>query len=202
MSDVRQRIVMATGNQGKLAEIRQLLADLPVEIVPQSDFDFEPAEEVGVTFAENAVLKARAATLATGLIAIADDSGIAVDALDGRPGVRTARYAGENATNDENVSKLLEELEGVPAEKRGAAFHCVVAVTFPDPEREPLLVDGRWHGQIAQQRHGDGGFGYDPVFYDPGLAKCAAEMAASEKNARSHRGQAFRKLVKQFDDLL
>ena len=188
-----QRVVLATGNKGKLAEIRGLLAGEPMEIVPQSEFDFTPAEETGTTFEENALLKARHAAAETGLVAIADDSGICVDALNGEPGVYTARYAGPNATDQENNDKLLAAMEGVAEEQRGAAFICVVTVVFPDESRAPLIATGRWEGQISTSGHGGGGFGYDPVFYLPDLGRCSAELSPEEKNALSHRGQAFRK---------
>ena len=194
MSKVSGRIVMATGNKGKLAEIRQILEGSELDIVPQSDYDFEPAEETGDTFLENALLKARRAAIETGLIAIADDSGLVVDILGGEPGVYSARYAGGDATDEQNVDKLLQSLQGKDDEERTAAFHCVVVVVFPDEQREPIVAEGKWTGRIAQSRRGEGGFGYDPVFFDPELGLCAAEMTADEKNARSHRGRALRRL--------
>ena len=184
--------VMATGNAGKLREIRQILDGTGIQIRPQSEFEFEPAEETGTTFVANALLKARQATRATGLPAIADDSGLCVAALDGAPGVFTARYAGEGATDQQNNDKLLRALDGV--DDRRAFFHCVTVVTWPEENREPLVAEGRWHGEIARVASGAGGFGYDPVFFDPELGKCSAELAAAEKNARSHRGQAFQAL--------
>ena len=195
MSAPARRIVIATGNKGKLVEIRQILKGSDVEIVPQTDFSFEPAEETGSTFLENALLKARHAASETGLIAIADDSGLVVDALNGEPGVFSARYAGENASDEQNVSKLLSSLHGV--EQRGARFRCVAVVVFPDGDSQPLIGEGEWRGSISTSRMGDGGFGYDPVFFDSELGKCAAEMTGEEKNARSHRGEAFRALTKQ-----
>lgn len=187
------RVVLATGNKGKLAEIRQLLHGHNFDVVPQSEFDFLPAEETGSTFLENALLKARRAASETGLISIADDSGLVVDALDGEPGVFSARYAGEDASDEQNVEKLLRALHGV--EERGASFRCVAVVVFPDEGREPLVGEGEWRGAISTSRRGDGGFGYDPVFFDLELGKCAAEMNSEEKNSRSHRGGAFRQLV-------
>ncbi len=191
-----RRIVLATGNPGKLVEIRQLLDGRDIEIVAQSEFDFLPAGESGATFLENALLKARHAAAETGLTAIADDSGLVVDALDGAPGVFSARFAGDDATDEENVAKLLKSLEGV--EQRGASFRCVAVVVFPDENRQPIVGEGEWRGRIATSPCGDGGFGYDPVFFDIELGKCAAEMTAEEKNARSHRGGAFRGLVDVF----
>jgi len=184
--------VLATGNKGKLNEIRQILDGTGLHVEPQSSFNFEPAEETGSSFLENALLKARHAATETGLPAIADDSGLVVDALDGAPGVYTARYAGVGASDRDNIEKLLRALQGV--EGRGAAFHCVTVVAWPQDAREPLIAEGVWRGTIATRAHGDGGFGYDPVFCDPELGKCAAEMTPEDKNARSHRGQAFRAL--------
>jgi len=188
-----RRIVLATGNPGKLVEIRELLDGRDIEIVAQSEFDFLPAEESGATFLENALLKARHAAAETGLTAIADDSGLVVDALDGAPGIFSARFAGDDATDEENVAKLLKSLEGV--EQRGASFRCVAVVVFPDENRQPIVGEGEWRGRIATSPCGDGGFGYDPVFFDIELGKCAAEMTAEEKNVLSHRGGAFRGLV-------
>ena len=194
MNDSVRRIVIATGNQGKLAEIRQILHGDDVEIVPLSEFDFEPADETGDTFLENALLKARKAASETGLVAIADDSGLMVDAIGGAPGVYSARYAGDNASDEQNVTKLLSALKGVNGENRSAAFHCVAVVVFPGEERPPLVAEGEWRGRIASAASGESGFGYDPVFFDPDLGLRAAEMTAREKNARSHRGQAFRQI--------
>ena len=189
------KIVMASGNAGKIREIAQLLAHLQVTIVPQADYGVSDAAETGTTFAENAIIKARHAAAATGLPAIADDSGLVVDALDGRPGVFSARYAGPDATDDGNIDKLLDELSGVPPDDRDAAFHCVACFVF-SADAEPLLGQGIWHGRILSARRGAGGFGYDPVFFDPQSGKAAAELTADDKNARSHRGQAMRALAK------
>ena len=198
MSTRPHRVVIATGNKGKLAEIRRILSASDYSIVSQEDFDIEAVDETGDTFLANALLKARHAASETGLIAIADDSGLAVDALNGDPGVRSARFAGDNASDEQNVEKLLQSLLAVDQQQRSASFHCAAVVVFPedDPEiyNEPLVASGEWHGRIASETSGDGGFGYDPVFFDPKLGKCAAEMTAEEKNARSHRGQAFRRI--------
>ncbi len=188
------KIVMASGNAGKIREIAQLLARLEVTIVPQADYGVSDAAETGTTFAENAIIKARHAAAATGLPAIADDSGLAVDALDGRPGVYSARYAGPEATDDGNIDKLLDELSGVAEDDRDAAFHCVACFVF-SADAEPLLGTGIWRGRILSARRGAGGFGYDPVFFDPQSGKAAAELTADDKNARSHRGQAMRALA-------
>ena len=187
-----KKVVMATGNTGKIREIQSLLADIDIEIVPQADFGIQDADETGTTFEENAIIKARHAAAATGLAAIADDSGLVVDALDGRPGVYSARYAGPGASDDDNIDKLLAELEGV--DNRAAAFHCA-ACYVSDADAEPLLTHGTWRGEILNERRGDGGFGYDPVFVDPASGQASAELAAADKNARSHRGQAIRALV-------
>jgi len=189
-----RRVVIATGNKGKLAEIRRILSGSDYSIASQAEFDIEPVDETGDTFLANTLLKAHNAASETGLIAIADDSGLSVDALNGDPGVRSARFAGDNASDEQNVEKLLQSLLAVDKQQRGASFHCVAVVVFPDKENEPLVASGEWRGRIAAARSGDGGFGYDPVFFDPQLDKCAAEMTAAEKNGRSHRGQAFRRI--------
>lgn len=183
---------MASGNAGKIKEIARLLEHLDVNIVPQTEFGVSDADETGTTFAANAIIKARHAAAATGLPAIADDSGLAVDALDGRPGVYSARYSGADATDASNIDKLLRELDGVA--DRGAAFHCV-ACFVSSPDAEPLLANGSWHGEILTERRGTSGFGYDPVFLDPQSGKASAELSAAEKNARSHRGKALRELA-------
>ena len=185
-------IVMASGNAGKIREISELLAGLDVAIAPQSTFGVCGADETGTTFEENAIIKARHAVLATGKPAIADDSGLSVDALDGRPGVHSARYAGPAASDDDNIDKLLAELDGVEA--RGAAFHCV-ACFLESADDEPVIARGTWRGEILTARRGDGGFGYDPVFLVPELGMASAELTPDEKNARSHRGQALRDLA-------
>ena len=189
-----RRVVIATANKGKLAEIRRILGASDFNIASQADFDVEPVDETGETFLANAFLKARHAARKTGLIAIADDSGLSVDALHGDPGVRSARYAGVNASDRRNVERLLRSLLGVEQPQRGASFHCAAVVVFPEEDKQPLIASGEWRGRIAGERAGEGGFGYDPVFFDPRLGKCAAEMTAEEKNACSHRGQAFRRI--------
>ena len=185
---------MASGNAGKIREVGRLLAHLDVKIVPQSDYGVIDADETGTTFEENAIIKARHAAAATGLPAIADDSGLVVDALDGRPGVYSARFAGVGATDEENIDKLLQELEGIAEDDRTAAFHCVACFVL-SADAEPLLSKGSWQGRILDARRGDGGFGYDPVFLDPESGKASAELSAEEKDARSHRGKALRTLA-------
>jgi XTP/dITP diphosphohydrolase len=183
---------MATGNPGKIREIARLPGDLGIDVVAQSEFGVTDADETGMTFAENSLIKAQHAAAATGLPAIADDSGLSVDALDGAPGVYSARFAGPECDDGANNDKLLAELEGV--EDRGAAFHCVA--TFVEPGgHAPLVAHGEWRGLILNAPQGDGGFGYDPLFFVPDCGCSSAELAADEKNARSHRGQALRKLV-------
>ena len=186
---------MASSNAGKLREIRRILSDFGVAILPQSEFGIGDADETGSTFTENALLKARHASGATGLAAIGDDSGLAVDALGGRPGVYSARYAGPGASDDDNIDKLLDELADVPDAGRAAAFHCVACLVMPDAA-EPLVAEGVWHGSILREQVGQGGFGYDPVFFDPEAGRSSAELSPDEKDRRSHRGQAFRELAR------
>ncbi len=188
------RLVFASDNPGKIQEVAEIFRDSDVTVIPQSEFGIESPEETGSTFADNALIKARHATSVSGLPAMADDSGIAVDALDGRPGVRSARYAGESATDAENVDKLLGEMAGVPDEERGAGFHCAAVLVFPESEVEPISVECVWRGTILHERRGEGGFGYDPVFLDPASGKTGAQLTREEKNRVSHRGRAFRAL--------
>jgi len=188
------KIVFASGNPGKIREVAEILSDMNITVVPQQEFGIEPPEETGSTFVENALLKARYAAAQSGLPAMADDSGIVVDALDGRPGVWSARYAGENATDEENVDKLLEEMADVLPNRRDGGFHCAAVLVYPDEDIEPLVVQSIWRGQILRERRGAGGFGYDPVFFDWRHEKTGAEMSPEEKNSVSHRGRAFREL--------
>ena len=191
MSALPKKIVMATGNPGKIREIARLLDGLGIEIVAQSEFGVTDADETGTTFAENSLIKAKHAAAATGIPAIADDSGLAVDALDGAPGVYSARYAGPEGDDEANNDKLLAALECV--DDRGAAFHCVA--TYIEPDGEALVANAEWRGLILHERQGDGGFGYDPLFFVPDCGCSSAELAPEQKNARSHRGQALKKLV-------
>lgn len=190
------KLVFASDNPGKIREVAEIFRDANISVVPQGEYGIESPEETGSTFADNALIKARHAASSSGLPAMADDSGIAVDALDGRPGVRSARYAGAAATDAQNVDKLLEEMAGVPDEQRGAGFHCAAVLVFPDSKAEPLAVEAVWRGRILRERRGEGGFGYDPVFLDPESGKTGAQMSRAEKNRVSHRGKAFRKLRK------
>ena len=188
------KIVLATGNPGKVREIRRILGELGVEVVPQTELGVGDADETGSSFAENALIKARHASLKTGLPAIADDSGLVVDALDGRPGVYSARYSGAGATDESNIDKLLQELQGVPDDKRTAAFHCCAVYVSTD-DSTSLVAEGRWPGRIVAERRGTGGFGYDPVFFDPECGRTAAELGPDIKNALSHRGKALTALA-------
>ncbi len=192
MSGLPPKIVMATSNPGKIREIARLLDELGVEVVAQSEFGVDDADETGDTFAENSLIKAQHAATATGLPAIADDSGLTVDALGGAPGVYSARFSGPDADDRKNNEKLLVELEGVA--DRGAAFRCVATYVEPG-DAEPLVAEGVWRGEILDAPRGDGGFGYDPLFLVPECRVSSAELSAEEKNARSHRGQALKKLV-------
>jgi XTP/dITP diphosphohydrolase len=188
------KIVFASDNPGKIREVADIFADLDIAIVPQKEFAIEAVEETGTTFADNALLKARHASAQSGLPAMADDSGIVVDALGGRPGVRSARYAGQDATDEQNLDKLLAELAEVPDGRRAAGFHCAAVLVFPDSDGAPLAVEAVWRGDILRERKGSGGFGYDPVFLDPSAGKTGAQMTREEKNRVSHRGKAFREL--------
>ncbi|MCH9673119.1 MAG: XTP/dITP diphosphatase [Gammaproteobacteria bacterium] len=190
-------VVLATGNAGKLREMERLTAGIGIVVQAQSDFGVGAVEETGLTFVENALIKARHACEETGLPAIADDSGLAVDALDGRPGIYSARYAGENASDEQNVDKLLCELAQTPEQARGAQFHCVVVLLRHPKDPCPLIAHGQWAGRITDAPRGEDGFGYDPVFYVPDRQRTAAELAPEEKDAISHRGIALRHLTQE-----
>ncbi len=187
------RVILATGNPGKLREIRQLLS--PWDVVAQSDFQFSEVEETGLSFVENAILKARHACLHGGLPAIADDSGLEVDILRGQPGIYSARYAGVGASDQENVEKLLANMD--QQTRRKARFRCVLIYMQHQHDPSPIICSGQWQGEIAWVPQGDNGFGYDPVFYLPELGKTAAQLSATEKNKLSHRAQALEKLRQQ-----
>ncbi|WP_165462065.1 XTP/dITP diphosphatase [Atlantibacter sp.] len=190
-----QKVVLATGNAGKVRELASLLQDFGLDIVAQTELGVESAEETGLTFIENAILKARHAAAITGLPAIADDSGLAVDALGGAPGIYSARYAGEDASDRENLEKLLAALKDVPDSKRQAQFHCVLVYLRHAEDPTPLVFHGVWPGVITHAPAGEGGFGYDPIFYVPSEGKTAAELTREEKSAISHRGQALKQLL-------
>ncbi len=185
------RLVIASGNRGKLAEFEALLAPLGIEVLPQSAFGVEDAEETAGTFVENALLKARHAARLTGLPALADDSGLCVDALGGKPGLYSARFAGTPGDSTANIARLLDALRGLPPDARSAHFICVLTLLRHADDPAPLIAEGRWHGRILDRPRGEGGFGYDPVFLDPASGLSAAELAPAMKHARSHRGKAL-----------
>jgi len=188
-------IVLASSNKGKVREINQLLAGLDMVVRPQGEFNVVDAEETGLTFVENAILKARNAAQHTGLPAIADDSGLEVDALAGAPGIYSARFAGEGASDQENLEKLLDALQDTPEENRSARFQCLMVYMRHADDPTPLICQGSWEGRILTAARGSNGFGYDPVFYVPTHNCASAELPAETKNQLSHRGQALRKLV-------
>ena len=185
------KLVLASGNAGKLAEFNRLLAGAGIEVVAQQSLGVDDAEETGLTFVENALLKARHAARHTGLPALADDSGLCVDALGGAPGLYSARYAGVHGDHAANIAKLLGELDALPEARRSAHFHCTLVLVGHADDPDPLIAQGRWQGSILTAARGEGGFGYDPVFLDPAHGLSAAEMPAELKNAVSHRAQAL-----------
>lgn len=189
-----QKVVLATGNAGKVRELAHLLAEFGLDVVAQTELGVESAEETGLTFIENAILKARHAAAVTGLPALADDSGLAVDFLGGAPGIYSARYAGVDASDQQNLDKLLVALKDVPQGQRNAQFHCVLVYMRHAEDPTPLVCHGSWAGEITFAQAGEGGFGYDPIFYVPELSKTAAELSREEKSAVSHRGQALKLL--------
>ena len=190
-----QKVVLASGNEGKLREMRALLGGCGFEVLPQAVFGIEPPPEDGSTFVENALIKARHAARLSGLPAIADDSGLAVDALGGRPGIHSSRFAGEHCSNEDNNARLLAELASVPAAARGARYHCAMVFVRDADDPAPIVREGRWEGSIGFERRGAGGFGYDPLFLVAGDTRTVAEMPAVEKNRVSHRAQALNALV-------
>jgi XTP/dITP diphosphohydrolase len=190
-----QRIVLASSNKGKVKEFSELLADRDISVVPQSDFAVPDADETGLTFVENAILKARNAAQHTGLPAIADDSGLEVDFLNGAPGIYSARYAGPGGDSTANNARLLEALAGVAGEQRSARFQCLLVYLRHAEDPTPIICQGTWEGQILTTAQGEAGFGYDPLFYVSAEGCSAAELSAARKNALSHRGQALRCLL-------
>ncbi|RDH82137.1 MAG: non-canonical purine NTP pyrophosphatase, RdgB/HAM1 family [endosymbiont of Escarpia spicata] len=190
-----ERIVLASNNAGKVREINQLLATGQIEVVPQRDFDIPDAVEDGLSFVENAIKKARHASSLSGLPAVADDSGIEVDALKGAPGIYSARFAGEGASDQANLEKLLESLKDVPEEARTARFQCLLVYMRHAKDPTPIICQGTWEGRVLFEARGDNGFGYDPVFYVPTHNCTSAELPAEVKNSLSHRGQALQKLL-------
>lgn len=195
------KIILATQNQGKVQELQELFLDEDIEVLSLLNIpDWEDVEENGETFADNAALKARAAVIRTGLVALADDSGLEVDALDGAPGVYSARYAGEPKDDERNNDKLLHQLETTPDDKRMARFRC--ALVMATPAGEEYLTEGTVEGRILRQRRGQGGFGYDPLFFVAELGQTTAELTLAQKNKISHRAQAFRKMIPILKDLI
>lgn len=184
-------LVLASGNAGKLIELRDLLGGSGLTLRAQSEFDVVDADETGGTFVENALLKARHAARLTGRAALGDDSGLCVDALDGAPGLRSARYAGVHGDADRNIERLLRDLRDVPDARRTARFYCVLVLLRSDDDPQPLIAEGEWRGRILRSPRGDRGFGYDPVFFDPRYDCSAAELDPIVKNTISHRGRAL-----------
>lgn len=194
------RIVLASGNAGKVKEINQLLSSQQIQVIPQSDFNVPDIEETGLTFVENAILKARNAAEHSGLPAIADDSGLEVDALNSAPGIYSARFAGPGATDQDNNDKLLEQLKDVPEAERSARFQCLLVYLRHPADPTPLICQGTWEGQILFQPQGENGFGYDPLFFVPDHYCSSAELRPEVKNQLSHRGRALRELLTKLSD--
>lgn len=192
-----EKVVLASGNAGKLREFDQLLGGLDITVVAQSAFDVPEADETGLSFVENAIIKARNASRHADLPALADDSGIEVDALRGAPGIRSARYAGEGASDRQNLEKLLDALDGVPEARRTARFQCVIVFIRHWSDPTPLICQGTWEGRILEEPRGENGFGYDPVFWVPGENCTSAQLDPAVKNQLSHRGQALAALLRE-----
>ncbi len=192
------KIVLASGNAGKVREINKLFASCGIEVLPQSDFNVPDVPETGTTFVENAIIKARHAAKKTGLPAISDDSGIEVDALNARPGVYSARYAGENASDLDNNNKMLAELEGIAEAERTARYWCVLVFMRHENDPVPIITQASWEGRILEAPRGDGGFGYDPIFYVPTHNCSGGELPLDEKNRISHRALALQAMLEAF----
>ena len=192
------QIVLASGNIGKLRELSQILSPLGLKLIAQSDLNVAEADETGLSFVENAIIKARNAALVTGLPAIADDSGIEVDALHGAPGIYSSRYAGPDASDTDNIHALLNAMKDVPENERTARFQCVVVFMRHSEDPTPLICQGSWQGQILQSPSGDEGFGYDPIFWVTETDCTAAELSPEQKHAISHRGKAMRQFMEEF----
>ncbi len=192
-----QRIVLATSNPGKVRELKQLLEKIDIEILPQTEFAVPGIEETGLSFVENALLKARNAALHTGLPAIADDSGLEVDALQGAPGIYSSRYAGPESTDQSNINKLLQTLQGIPEAQRTARFRCLLVYLRHAKDPCPIVCQGTWEGSILPEPCGEHGFGYDPVFYVPDSGCSSAQLKPELKNCISHRGQALARLKQE-----
>lgn len=190
-----KQVVLATGNQGKVRELATMLEELAIDVLPQTQFDVPEVPETGTTFVENAIIKARHAAKITGLPAIADDSGLEVDFLKGAPGIYSSRYAGEDASDRDNVVKLLQALEGVELSQRSARFQCVIVYMRHADDPTPIICQGSWEGHITEEASGTDGFGYDPIFFAPETNCTSAELAKAEKNRLSHRGKALKQLL-------
>ncbi|HEU5280885.1 MAG TPA: RdgB/HAM1 family non-canonical purine NTP pyrophosphatase [Gammaproteobacteria bacterium] len=197
-----KKIVLASNNAGKIKEFGALLAPFHLTVIPQAELNIPDIEETGLTFIENAILKARHASALSGLPALADDSGLAVAALNGAPGIYSARYAGKGASSHACIQKLLTAMENVPDEKRQAAFHCVLAFLNHAEDPAPLISDGLWQGSILRAPRGSAGFGYDPVFFVPSEHKTAAELTETRKGELSHRGMAVNTLLAHLSEKL
>lgn len=191
------RLVLASNNPGKAREVGQILSPLGIEVVPQSDFKVPEVAETGLSFVENALIKARHAARYCNLPVLADDSGLAVDALGGAPGIYSARYAGADANDNQNNEKLLDELDDFPDEQREAAFICAMVLLRHAEDPVPIICLGQWRGQILREPRGENGFGYDPLFFVPDQGKTSAELPAETKNRLSHRGQALTRLLEE-----
>ena len=197
---MHKKVVLATGNKGKVKELARMLSGLGIEVVPQSEFAVSDVAETGSTFVENAIIKARHAAKETGLPAIADDSGLAVDALGGAPGVYSARYSGEHATDQSNIIKLLDAMADVPKNKRQAKFLCVLVFMRHADDPTPIICQGEWAGEITNEQHGENGFGYDPVFWVEQQNCSSAQLSPEQKNELSHRGKALKLLLAQLQN--
>jgi XTP/dITP diphosphohydrolase len=196
------KVVLATGNKGKVKELAVMLSDLGIEVLPQSEFAVTEVAETGSTFVENAIIKARHAAKHTGLAAVADDSGLAVDALGGAPGVYSARYSGEQATDQSNIIKLLDTMADIPKDKRQAKFLCVLVFMRHADDPTPIICQGEWFGEITSEQQGDNGFGYDPVFWVEQQNCSSAQLSPEQKNTLSHRGKALKLLLTQLQNKL
>ena len=197
-----RKITLASSNKGKSTEIQQLFSELPIELIPQTKFNIPDIEETGLTFVENAILKARHAAQLSGLPALADDSGLTVDFLQGAPGVYSARYAGPEATDTDRISKLLKEMDKADSESRGARYHCILVLLMYPQDPAPIICHGTWEGKILFHAQGKNGFGYDPVFYVSSHGCSAAELSIEEKNQISHRANAMTKLITTIKNIL
>lgn len=199
---MNKQFVLASSNAGKLREFSEMLAKQGIDLLPQSAFSVSDADETGLTFVENAILKARHASQATGLPALADDSGLEVDALNGAPGIYSARYSGEGANDAKNIDKLLGALKEIPDAQRTGRYQCVLVYMRHALDPTPLICQASWEGVVLTERRGEGGFGYDPIFYIPELSSAVAELSADTKHQYGHRGKAMRAFFEQLPHYL